>query len=188
MPRWLVQMTVRVRENGRLRTIGEIVGAVLLLSGAAAAGSVATSSGTSSATAATIHGCVNTKTGALSVRLKAGAKCARGTKPLSWSVTGPRGPAGTTAFGAKTNRATANTNAGAQCTLGEALLMPGKTIDDSTIPADGQLLPITTNVALFSLYGTQYGGNGTTNFAVPNLRKAAPNGLTYVICEFGVFP
>jgi hypothetical protein len=188
MPGSLIRMTGRVSRNGRLRTIAEIVGAVLLLSGGAAAGSVATSSTISGATSTAIHGCVNTKTGALSVLLKAGAKCPRGTKPLSWSVTGPRGPAGTTAFGSKTNRATANTSAGAQCTLGEALLMPGKTIDASTIPADGQVLPISTNVALFSLYGTQYGGNGTTNFAVPNLRKAAPNGLTYVICVAGVFP
>lgn len=35
---------------------------------------------------------------------------------------------------------------------------------------DGQLLPINQNQALFSLLGTQYGGNGTTNFALPDLR------------------
>ena len=33
----------------------------------------------------------------------------------------------------------------------------------------GQLLPINQNQALFSLLGTTYGGNGTTNFALPNL-------------------
>ena len=35
--------------------------------------------------------------------------------------------------------------------------------------ANGQLLPIAQNQALFSLLGTQYGGNGTTNFALPDL-------------------
>jgi microcystin-dependent protein len=36
---------------------------------------------------------------------------------------------------------------------------------------DGQLLAISQNTALFSLLGTQYGGNGTTNFALPNLQS-----------------
>ncbi|MGN6418713.1 MAG: phage tail protein [Pseudobacter sp.] len=35
---------------------------------------------------------------------------------------------------------------------------------------NGQILPIATNQALFSLLGTTYGGNGTTNFALPNLQ------------------
>ena len=35
---------------------------------------------------------------------------------------------------------------------------------------NGQLLPINQNQALFSLLGTQYGGNGSTNFALPNLQ------------------
>ena len=35
---------------------------------------------------------------------------------------------------------------------------------------DGQLLPIAQNTALFSLLGTTYGGNGKTNFALPDLR------------------
>lgn len=39
---------------------------------------------------------------------------------------------------------------------------------------DGQLLPISQNTALFSLLGTTYGGNGTTNFALPNLQGSAP--------------
>lgn len=41
---------------------------------------------------------------------------------------------------------------------------------------NGQLLPINQNAALFSLLGTQYGGNGTTNFALPNLQSSAPVG------------
>jgi len=35
---------------------------------------------------------------------------------------------------------------------------------------NGQILPISQNTALFSLLGTTYGGNGTTNFALPDLR------------------
>jgi len=35
---------------------------------------------------------------------------------------------------------------------------------------NGQLLPINQNQALFSLLGTQYGGNGVTTFALPNLQ------------------
>jgi microcystin-dependent protein len=42
---------------------------------------------------------------------------------------------------------------------------------------DGQLLPISQNTALFSLIGTFYGGNGTSNFALPNLQGAAPRGF-----------
>jgi microcystin-dependent protein len=38
----------------------------------------------------------------------------------------------------------------------------------------GQLLAINQNQALFSLLGTNYGGNGTTNFALPDLRGRVP--------------
>lgn len=39
---------------------------------------------------------------------------------------------------------------------------------------NGQLLPINQNQALFALLGTNYGGNGQTNFALPNLRRRSP--------------
>ena len=39
---------------------------------------------------------------------------------------------------------------------------------------NGQLLPIAQNAALFSLLGTNYGGNGQTNFALPNLQGRVP--------------
>src|SRR5215470_16992609 len=39
---------------------------------------------------------------------------------------------------------------------------------------DGQLMPISQNTALFSLLGTTYGGNGTSNFALPNPQGSAP--------------
>lgn len=39
---------------------------------------------------------------------------------------------------------------------------------------NGQLLPINQNQALFSLLGTTFGGNGQTNFALPDLRGRTP--------------
>jgi len=39
---------------------------------------------------------------------------------------------------------------------------------------DGQLLPISQNTALFSLLGTTYGGNGKSNFALPDLQGRVP--------------
>ena len=39
---------------------------------------------------------------------------------------------------------------------------------------DGQLLPLSQNTALFSLLGTTYGGDGKTNFALPDLQGRAP--------------
>jgi len=39
---------------------------------------------------------------------------------------------------------------------------------------DGQLMPLSQNTALFSLLGTTYGGDGKSNFALPDLQGAAP--------------
>jgi microcystin-dependent protein len=57
---------------------------------------------------------------------------------------------------------------------------------------NGQLMPISQNTALFSLLGTQYGGDGVTTFALPDLRSRVPIhmgegvGLTnYIIGENG---
>lgn len=41
---------------------------------------------------------------------------------------------------------------------------------------NGQLLPLSQNTALFSLLGTQYGGDGKSTFALPNLQGAVPIG------------
>ncbi|MCC3156169.1 tail fiber protein [Hymenobacter sp. 15J16-1T3B] len=41
---------------------------------------------------------------------------------------------------------------------------------------DGQLLPIQQNTALFALLGTTYGGDGRSNFALPNLNGCVPIG------------
>lgn len=39
---------------------------------------------------------------------------------------------------------------------------------------NGQILPLSQNTALFSLLGTTYGGDGRSNFALPNLQGSAP--------------
>src|SRR5712691_6276403 len=56
--------------------------------------------------------------------------------------------------------------------LGEIGIFAGK-FDPAGDLAAGQLLPISQNTAVFSLLGTTYGGNGQTNFALPNLQGAA---------------
>ena len=50
---------------------------------------------------------------------------------------------------------------------------------------NGQLLAINQNQALFSVLGTTYGGNGTQNFALPNLQSRVPVhfGNQYVLGE-----
>jgi hypothetical protein len=79
------------------------------------------------------------------------------------------------------------------CYLSEVRLLAGNQVPSNWHLADGSLLPISSNVALFSLLGTTYGGNGTTTFALPNLEAAAPKGagragVNYYICLFGTFP
>jgi len=44
--------------------------------------------------------------------------------------------------------------------------------------SNGQLLPINQYQALFSLLGTYFGGNGTTNFGLPNLQGRTPIGIS----------
>ena len=58
--------------------------------------------------------------------------------------------------------------------LGQLLLTGYNFCPRGWTPADGQLLAISTNTALFSLYGTTYGGDGRTTFALPDLRGRVP--------------
>ncbi|VVT12789.1 phage tail protein [Erythrobacter sp. EC-HK427] len=44
----------------------------------------------------------------------------------------------------------------------------------NTLPANGGLIPISQNTALFSLLGTTYGGDGRTTFALPDMRGRLP--------------
>ena len=50
---------------------------------------------------------------------------------------------------------------------------------------NGQTLPINQNQALFALLGTQYGGNGSTNFQLPNLQGTLPMGIGSVAATIG---
>ena len=73
------------------------------------------------------------------------------------------------------------------CVIGDTFLSVNG-YSGNAIPADGRLIPISNNTALFSLIGTNFGGNGTSNYAVPDLRAFAPKGLQYSICLNGIFP
>ncbi|TJY42784.1 phage tail protein [Cohnella pontilimi] len=58
--------------------------------------------------------------------------------------------------------------------VGEIRIFAGNFAPKGWALCDGSLLSIQTNTALFSLLGTTYGGNGKTNFALPDLRGRAP--------------
>lgn len=77
---------------------------------------------------------------------------------------------------------------GATCTLAEIKLIAGDVSPFGTLPAAGQVLPISQNTALFSLIGTTYGGNGVTTLALPNLEGYSPHETNYVICVAGIYP
>lgn len=61
-------------------------------------------------------------------------------------------------------------------TLGSIRTFAGNFAPGSDAEADGRLLPISQNTALFSLLGTTYGGDGVTTFALPNLQERTPIG------------
>ena len=61
--------------------------------------------------------------------------------------------------------------------LGEIRMFAGNFAPTGWAFCQGQLLPIAQNTALFSLLGTTYGGNGTTTFALPDLRGRVPVGF-----------
>lgn len=98
--------------------------------------------------------------------------------------TGTQGPAGTQAlFGTNTNWASPGTT---ECVMGSVWLSAGSVAGG--LLANGQTLSISENFALFALLGTTYGGDGQTTFNLLDLRSKAPNGLSYWICNEGLFP
>lgn len=79
------------------------------------------------------------------------------------------------------------------CYLSEVRLLAGNQVPGNWHLADGTLLSISSNAALYSLLGTTYGGNGTSTFALPGLKAADPKGagpagVNYYICVTGTFP
>jgi microcystin-dependent protein len=65
-------------------------------------------------------------------------------------------------------------NLGADEVIGGVSWFAGNFAPRGYAIADGSLLPISQNTALFSLLGTTYGGNGQTTFALPDLRGRTP--------------
>jgi len=61
--------------------------------------------------------------------------------------------------------------------LAELMITPYNFAPTGWALCNGQLLSISQNAALFSLIGTYYGGNGTSNFALPNLQACVPLGV-----------
>ena len=58
--------------------------------------------------------------------------------------------------------------------LGQIMMFAGNFAINGWALCQGQLLPIQQYTALFSILGTTYGGNGTTNFALPDFRGRVP--------------
>lgn len=74
------------------------------------------------------------------------------------------------------------------CVIGEVHLFAFQWKGGGWLPAQGQFLPIAAWAPLFSIIGTQFGGDGEANFALPNYTAVAPNGSEYFICATGIFP
>lgn len=60
--------------------------------------------------------------------------------------------------------------------IGQVILFAGNFAPRGWAFCDGQLLAISSNTALFSILGTTYGGDGRTDFALPDLRGRSPIG------------
>ena len=83
---------------------------------------------------------------------------------------GPPGPSGSNSF------------------IGEIRLFGGTFALRDWAFCDGKVLKITDHTALFSILGTTYGGDGRTNFGLPDLRTHQPVSVNYIIALNGVYP
>ncbi len=74
--------------------------------------------------------------------------------------------------------------------LSQVVLFACTFVPRGWMACNGQLLPISANEALFTLLGTQYGGDGTTTFGLPKLSSPAGDGKNpaYLICVDGIYP
>ncbi|HEY7886324.1 MAG TPA: tail fiber protein [Cellvibrionaceae bacterium] len=74
--------------------------------------------------------------------------------------------------------------------IGEVSIFAGNFAPSGYAFCEGQVLPISQNQALFSIPGTQYGGDGKTTFTLPDLRKAEEplKGARYIIAIEGNLP
>jgi microcystin-dependent protein len=73
--------------------------------------------------------------------------------------------------------------------VGEIELFPFTFAPYGWLSCEGQILNINQYNALYALIGTQYGGDGRTTFALPNLlgTEPVPN-MKYYIATEGLFP
>lgn len=76
---------------------------------------------------------------------------------------------------------------GAEPMIGEITLVAFDFAPRGYMDADGATLPINQNTPLFSLYGTMYGGDGKTTFALPKMDPPLV-GLKYVVAVHGSYP
>jgi microcystin-dependent protein len=76
---------------------------------------------------------------------------------------------------------------GADPMIGEVALVAIDFAPRGYMEANGALLSVNQNQALFSLYGTVYGGDGKSTFALPKLDPPLP-GLKYVVAVQGIYP
>ncbi|MEO0861912.1 MAG: tail fiber protein [Pseudomonadota bacterium] len=58
--------------------------------------------------------------------------------------------------------------------IGQITIFAGNFAPRGWAFCDGQLMPIDQNTSLFSILGTSFGGNGTSTFALPDLRGCVP--------------
>lgn len=60
--------------------------------------------------------------------------------------------------------------------IGEIAIYPYSFVPDGWLPCEGQLLAITAYTSLFAVISNRFGGDGSSNFAVPDLRGMAVMG------------
>ena len=80
--------------------------------------------------------------------------------------------------------------------VGEIDIFAFNIVPKGWMSCDGQLLPISSNTALFSLLGATYGGDGKSTFALPDLNGTNPLGVNaegeergnYCIAVQGIYP
>ena len=75
---------------------------------------------------------------------------------------------------------------GQGCTLGQPQLYALTGPLEGMFPANGQILSIRGNTALFQILGAQFGGDGVNTFALPDME--APPNMAWFICVAGRFP
>ncbi|MGA7202447.1 MAG: tail fiber protein [Candidatus Cybelea sp.] len=73
--------------------------------------------------------------------------------------------------------------------LGSLLLTPYDFVPRYFEKCAGQILPIASNPALFTLLGSRFGGDGNKTFGLPDMRGHEPiKGLSYLIATAGIYP